>query len=143
MSDPEPLLRPNVFVDTSVFFSVYNANDVRHLATATLFRRLYGEGLLVTTNFVVAETHALLLTKIERWLASQVLAALDGGRVTVMRVSEDDERQARSIPATYADKDFSLTDATSFAVMDRYLIRRALTFDHHFAQYGLELLGPE
>jgi predicted nucleic acid-binding protein len=39
----------------------------------------------------------------------------------------------------YDDKDFSLTDALSFAVMDRLEISEAFTFDHHFRQYGFRV----
>jgi predicted nucleic acid-binding protein len=51
-------------------------------------------------------------------------------------VSLRDERRAREIIAQYDDKDFTLTDATSFAVMERLGITYAFTFDHHFTQYG-------
>ncbi len=40
----------------------------------------------------------------------------------------------------YDDKDFSLTDATSFAVMERIRVPYAFTFDRHFAQYGFTVL---
>jgi predicted nucleic acid-binding protein len=39
-----------------------------------------------------------------------------------------------------ADKDWSLTDCTSFVVMQRRGITRALTPDHHFEQAGFEAL---
>ena len=42
----------------------------------------------------------------------------------------------------YSDKDFSLTDATSFAVMERLRIGTAFSYDRHFAQYGFALLRP-
>ncbi|SHF68103.1 PIN domain-containing protein [Desulfofundulus australicus DSM 11792] len=47
----------------------------------------------------------------------------------------------REIIKKYRDKDFSFTDATSFAVMYRYGINLAFTFDRHFKQYGFETVG--
>ncbi|MGI8476485.1 MAG: type II toxin-antitoxin system VapC family toxin [Thermomicrobiales bacterium] len=96
-----------------------------------------------TTNFVIAETHALVLNRIGREVAARVLAELDHGPATIVRISIRDERRARAIFARYADKDFSLTDALSFAVMERLRIGTALTLDHHFAQYGLKVKGIE
>ena len=36
-----------------------------------------------------------------------------------------------------------MTDAISFAVMERLHITRAFTFDRHFAQYGFTVLSPD
>lgn len=49
---------------------------------------------------------------------------------------------ARAILRRYSDKDFTLTDATSFVVMEALGIREAFTFDDHFRQYGFEVLSP-
>ena len=50
--------------------------------------------------------------------------------------------RAREIIRQYEDKSFSLTDATSFAVMERLRISYAFTFDRNFAQYGFTILTP-
>ncbi len=60
----------------------------------------------------------------------------------IVRVSQRDEQQAQAIILRYDDKNFSYTDATSFAVMERLRIGPAFTFDHNFAQYGIEMIGP-
>lgn len=98
---------------------------------------------LVTTNFVLAETHALVLARRNRFLAARVLAEIDASPTLVVRAEEGDERRAREIIERYADKAFSLTDAISFAVMERLRIGVALTFDRHFAQYGFAVLGGD
>ena len=61
---------------------------------------------------------------------------------TVERVTARDERRAREIVFGYTDKDFSLTDATSFAVMERIRIGQAFTLDRNFVQFGWVVLDP-
>jgi predicted nucleic acid-binding protein len=58
----------------------------------------------------------------------------------VVRAEATDEAAARSIIYRYADKDFSLTDAISFAIMARLGLSQAFTFDKHFEQYGWRVL---
>ena len=71
----------------------------------------------------LSELHALLLTRLDRRVAARVLEEVDASNLTtVVRVATRDERRARQIVFGYTDKDFSLTDATSFAVMERLRI---------------------
>ena len=44
------------------------------------------------------------------------------------------QRSGSASAFRYADKDFSFTDCTSFAVMRELRLQKALTLDHHFAQ---------
>ena len=53
-----------------------------------------------------------------------------------MRVLPQEEAQAKSILARHVDKDWSLCDAISFAVLEARGVRTAFTFDRHFRQYG-------
>ena len=59
---------------------------------------------------------------------------------TTIRVGRADEERARAILNQYSDKDFSLTDATSFVVMERLGISDAFCFDRNFAQYRFNVL---
>jgi predicted nucleic acid-binding protein len=91
------------------------------------------------TNYIETEAHALLLRKLGRVLAREWL--LTGG-LTVVRALPDEEQRAKELLARYTDKDWTLCDAVSFALLDARRIRRAFTFDHHFQQYGrIEVLG--
>jgi predicted nucleic acid-binding protein len=131
-----------VFVDTSAFFASFNDHDAQHRTAALIFNRLLDERRpLVTSNFVLAETHAIVLSKLGRAVALRVLIDLYGGWVDIARVDEADERRARALLQRYDDKDFSFADATSFVIMERLGITEAFTFDRHFSQYGFQTVG--
>lgn len=95
---------------------------------------------LFTTSFVLAETHALLLNRLSQHIATAFLRNLEQGTTTLVWVTRADVQHANAIIYQYDDKDFSLTDATSFAVMEPLRISYAFIFDHHFTQYGLTVL---
>ncbi len=78
-----------VFVDTSAFFAISNRRDSNHEnATAMLQHLLQERYQLITTNFILAELHALLLTRINRAVALTTLQELYGSRsTTIVRVS--------------------------------------------------------
>lgn len=61
--------------------------------------------------------------------------------MTVLRVGVSDEARARAIIYQYQDKRFSLTDATSFALMERHRIGVVLTSGRNFAQYSFQAIG--
>ena len=139
-----PTSAGRVFIDTPAYSAVTNRRDASHAAVAAWPRNLVAERRrLFTTNVILAELHALLLTRLDRFVAARVLAELDAGRVTsIVRVSARDEQRARAIIAQYTDEDFSLTAATSFAVMERLRISQAFSFDADFRQFGFVTL-PE
>ncbi len=125
------------FVDASAYYALADRDDNNHSSAVSVHRRLTTERWRAyTSNFIVAEAHALILNRLGRRLAARFLADVDGSSTTIARVSEEDEQRARAILTQYDDKDFSLTDATSFAVMERLGISFAFTFDSDFAAFG-------
>jgi uncharacterized protein len=131
------------FVDSSAFFAAFTRNDERHAAASALLRRAaLAATPLVTTNFIVAETHALFLARIGREAGVAFLREIDRSLANVIRATAEDEASAREIVCRYTDKDFSLVDAISFAVMDRLRLRLAFTFDGDFERYGFERVRP-
>lgn len=93
----------------------------------------------VTTNAVIMETHAVLLSRARdgRRLALAFLDSIpnDSG-LTVERIRLDDEQDAVSLLYRHQDKGYSLCDATSFVIMQRLNISEAIAFDRHFREYG-------
>lgn len=128
-----------VLVDTSAVYALLDRSDACNRAARDSLEKLKttrSEPLL--TNFILAECHALALSRLgtdlaRKWLLTNVWA--------VERVTVDDEVKAKEIIGKYTDKRFSYTDATSFAVMERLGLRTAFAFDPHFRQYGFRVIG--
>jgi len=130
-----------LFVDTSAYFALTDQRDENHEAAVRFIHQLIRERAeLLTTNYIVAETHTLLLNRIGYAIALQVLEDLYKSQTRIYRVREAEEIKALAIIRRYTDKEFSLVDAISFATMERFHLTEAFAFDHHFAQYGLSLL---
>ena len=74
-------------------------------------------------------------------LVAEGANTINGPNLTIDRPETAlDEARAKAIVRQYDDKDFSLTDASSFAIMERTGIQHAFTFDRHFAQYAFTVL---
>ena len=127
-----------ICVHTSAYYALTDARDANHPTALATAQRLAREGCdLITTNFVAAETHTLILNRLGRDLAERVLDRLYASSTRILRVTERDETRAREIIHLNQDKGYSLVDAISFAVMERLHLRHAWTYDHHFTQFGV------
>ena len=131
-----------VLWDSGAVLALLDASDANHALACAIATGLSEGGYrAVMTNYVEAETHALLLRRLGRGVA---LSWLLTTTIPVSRALLADEQSAKEILARYDDKDFSLCDAISFVVMRRLGIRTAFSFDRHFLQYGrFEVLGVE
>ncbi len=126
-----------VFVDTSSYYALVDQSDAMHKSAVATAHRLSKNGAdLFTSNFVVVETHTLILNRLGRDSATQALARIYASTTRIIRATEADERRGREIVVQQRDKDYSLVDAISFAVMERLHLRLAWTYDHHFHQFG-------
>lgn len=137
-------VRRRALTDSAGYFATVETRDANHRPARTIAHGLSeGHWRVYTTNFVIAEAHALILTRSGRTLATRFLSEMEQSRGTVIvRARASDERRAREIITSYDDKDFSLTDAISFAIMERLGIAFVFTFDYHFAQFGWTVLTP-
>lgn len=133
-------MRRGVLWDSSAILALLDADDADHQRAVSAARQIASdERPSFITNYIEAEAHALLLHKLGRMLAREWL--LSGG-LPVVRALPAEEERAKEIIARHADKDWSLCDAISFAVMEGRGVRAAFSFDRHFRQYGrFELMG--
>ena len=125
-------------MDTSAWYPLSDFSHPDHERVAEVLRTRVREGVaVVTTDLVVAETHALLLRRGGRQVA---LAFLDAIRQPPNRIEyATAEREDAAIDRwlrRFVDQRFSLTDAVSFTVMRELGIDEALTLDRHFRTAG-------
>jgi len=97
---------------------------------------------LVTTDYIIDETLTLLRSRGERARAIALgRQLLDLSAVAIHFVTEAQIRQAWALFRDNPGHDWSFTDCTSRVVIESLHIKRVLTFDRHFAEFGaLELL---
>jgi len=127
-----------VFIDTGAWIAIADSNDqysneASQLYTGLILKRTQ----LVTSDLVLVETYNLLLKTIGNKATVNFSAKLKAiPFLKVLSITQHDWERAWKILEKYSDKDFSFTDCTSFALMERLKIRTAFTFDSHFIQYG-------
>src|SRR5690349_701441 len=105
-----------VLWDSSAILALLDADDADHDRAIAIAHQIASDRLRsFITNYIEAEAHALLLRKLGRALAREWL--LSGG-LAVIRTLVEEENRAREIIARHSDKNWSLCDAISFAVLD-------------------------
>lgn len=126
--------------DSSAILALLDADDADHARAVDVATQIARERRpSFITNYIEAEAHALLLRKLGRTVARQWLLTAS---LPVVAVLPREEQRAKDILARHVDKDWTLCDATSFAVLESRRVSRAFTFDHHFRQFGrFQVLG--
>ncbi|MFH1991793.1 MAG: PIN domain-containing protein [Pseudomonadota bacterium] len=124
------------FVDTSAFFALLDADDGNHpIAKTTLVKLLEDDAALITSNYVLVESFAL----IQRRIGFDAVRAFQTAMVPIVHVeftTPEFHRLGVSALLSASRRNLSLVDCVSFEMM-RYLgITSAFTFDSHFAEQG-------
>ncbi len=124
-----------MFVDTSAFYALADESDSNHKAAKAYYETIIGRKRLITTDHVLVECWFLIGSRLGRNEALVFWDGLQPGIVSLVSVKGGDLKTARRIIEDFQDQDFSLVDATSFAVMERLGEREAFAFDEHFRVY--------
>lgn len=122
------------FIDTGAFYAALDRRDPHHPNAVEVFQAAgRARALAVTGKWTVVETHTLILARTGRRKALEWLEAVPA---LVLPVEEDDEVKTLSILRSHHGKDFTLVDASSFALMERWGIRHYHSYDRHSRQNG-------
>jgi len=129
-----------VFADTSALLAVLDAGDLKHTAAKAAWEKLLGgEADIVTHNYILVETSALVL----RRLGLEALRVFEADIVPILHivwVTPEVHEAAVGAHLLAARRALSLVDCVSFEVMRRAGLRSAFAFDTHFSGSGCELL---
>jgi len=130
----------SVWVDTSGIYAVLDRDDTNHERARIAWQNLIEKDTaLVTTNYVLVETFAL----IQRRLGLAALRTFCADCLPLVHThSVEGEDHVAALAAVMAanERALSFVDTTSFQVMRRLGVREAFAFDGHFATHGFELV---
>lgn len=129
-----------VFVDTSAFLAVLNADDRNHDRAKQVWTDLITQdALLICTNYVLVETFAL----VQHRLGMQAVRVFQEDILPVVNIEwVNGARHGAGVSAilTAGRRQLSLVDCVSFETMRQLGIDTAFVFDHHFEEQGFKII---
>ena len=127
-----------VFADTFFYLALLNEEDTAHNRAVAESR---ANRPIVTTEFVVLELGNACARATDH---TDFLALLDGmrasSRIRIVPLTSGLLERGLDLMRSRSDKDWSLTDCTSFVAMEEAGLKEALTGDQHFEQAGFKAL---
>jgi len=132
----------SIFIDINALFSFFDKKDKNHKSVSNSLKECNKK--FVTSNFILDELITLMkVRKISvNSYKNYVEKIYSGISCQLIRISEDNEKNAWEIMQKYADHEFSFTDCTSFALMKENNITLACSLDRHFYEFGVQVI-PE
>lgn len=129
-----------LLADSSAILAQVLRADRNH-AAATGFMRRNRSARLVLTDLILGE----VVTRTRAWTGSDIAVALgrdllSSRQYDIVFVDTDLIESALSRMAQYSDKRLSLTDCTSFELIERLGLDGAFTFDADFRNCGFRML---
>ena len=127
------------FADTSFYQALLNQKDNEHdnvKQVSTVYR-----GKVVTSEYVLCELGALMSHGHLRQIFMELVKGLESApHVEIIHSSHRYFEAGLALFVERPDKEWSLTDCISFALMQERNITDALTCDHHFEQAGFRTM---
>jgi uncharacterized protein len=129
-----------IFIDTSAFYALLDRDDENHRKAKNAWVDLLkNENTLITSNYVLVETFALLQHRLGieavRGFQNDILPL-----VNIEFVISELHRSGVSALLSASRRNLSLVDCVSFEMMRTLEIKTAFTFDPHFKEQGFNML---
>ena len=130
-----------VFIDTSAFYALLDRDDTHHpKAKRAWIELLKAAHALVTSNYVLVETSALLQNR----LGMEAIRAFHDDMLPLIHiefVASATHRSGVAALLSASRRDLSLVDCVSFEVMRVSGINTAFAFDKLFKEQGFNLIA--
>jgi len=128
-----------VFADTAFYVAAANPRDALHRAAIDFIASYSGR--TVTSEYILIEV-ANFFTRVDRrqGFADLVNGLRSSRRTQIVPSSPELFDRGLALFESRPDKEWSLTDCTSFIVMNDQALTEALAADRHFGQAGFRAL---
>ena len=126
------------YVDTSAWVSLADTAEASHDRVAAVLRERRGR--LITGDHVLQETWTVMRFRHGFDPAERLIEGIRAGTARIEEFVLADLEVAAAIGAAFGDQRFSLSDRTSWAVMERLGVHDAITLDNDFRVYRF---GPD
>jgi len=131
----------NVFIDTCAFIALIDSDDDFHGLAFDLFSKASKDNAdFLTSNYVMLETIFLL----QRAIGLPAVKDFKKLMLPIVRIIWIDEkihRESLNNLIAAEKKKISLTDYSSFYILDNYNIDKVFTFDNHFKEKNYKILS--
>ncbi len=130
-----------IFVDSFAWIATINKSDNYHEISLRILEELLNkQAKLITTNYVLIETINALSKREFRKTVIEFIDKLEKSpSVQIVKITDEIYNNAWTLYQQRIDKDWGITDCTSFEVMKIFNIKKAFTNDKHFDQAGYSL----
>jgi predicted nucleic acid-binding protein len=129
-----------IFIDTSALYALLDRDDDNQEDAKTAWTKiLNAENILVTSNYVLVETFALLQNR----LGVGAVRAFQEDIVPIVNiefVNPETHRSGTAALLASSKRNLSLVDCISFEIMRSLGIKTAFTFDAHFKEAGFQAI---
>lgn len=123
-----------LFIDTGAFYAKYVARDTHHQEALLMWKAIADTHLrCVTSNYVINELLSLFIYRFGSEKALRAAREIQESKmIQIVYITKELDAKALQWVERFKDQSFSITDASSFAMMAEKSLKTAFTFDHHF-----------
>ncbi len=122
-----------VFVDSSAFCALAIPKDTHNIDAKLIYNKLNKlKAPFYTSDYVLDEVYTLLKSRSSHKTSVKFMENIERGKINIIRITENIEKEAKTIFKKFDDKRLSFTDCSSFALINQFGIDSVFAFDKHF-----------